>query len=70
MFGTTVRIKVVLRPKPARQQQRRLNPAQIEALANDYRDGMPVRTIAAKYQVNRDTVNEHVRRMGLPMRYR
>lgn len=52
-----------------RQKQKRLSAAQLESLAHDYRSGIPIRDIASKYQVNRDTVNNHVRRMKLPNRY-
>ncbi len=52
-----------------RQKQNRLGPAQLESLVEEYRSGMPVGEIAAKYGVNRDTVNNHVRRIGVPGRY-
>ena len=67
--GTQIKIRVISKPKPGRQKQKRLSPAQLEGLAEDYRSGMPLRVIAYKYQVHRDTVNEHARRMGLPRRY-
>lgn len=45
-------IEVIPKPKPGRQK--RLSPAQLEGLAEDYRSGMPLREIAFKYQVHRD----------------
>ena len=67
--GTQIKIRVISKPKPGRQKQKRLSPAQLEGLVEDYRSGMPLREIAFKYQVHRDTANNHVRRMGLPSRY-
>ena len=58
------------RTSQSRQRQNRLDAAQLEGLAGDYRSGMPVRDIAERYRVSRDTVNDHARRMGLPRRYR
>jgi DNA-binding NarL/FixJ family response regulator len=69
IIGADAKIRVASKAKPDRQKQKRLSTAQLEGLAEDYRSGSPVRDIAVKYQVSRDTVNSHVRRMGLPKRY-
>ena len=60
---------MIAKVSKGRQKQNRLNPAQLEALVGDYRSGMPIREIASKYGVNRDTVNNRARRRGLPQRY-
>jgi DNA-binding NarL/FixJ family response regulator len=67
--STQIRIRVISKPKPPRRKLRRLSTTQLEGLAKDYRSGMPLREIAAKYRVHRDTVNEHIRRMGLSQRH-
>ena len=65
-----VRMRVVFTTAQGRQEQHRLNSAQLAGLAHYDRSGVPVREIAAHDQVDRDTVNEHARRMGLARRFR
>ena len=62
--------RVTSKATMARQKQRRLTTAQLGDLVEDYRSGVPTREMAVKYRVDRDTVNSHVRRLGLPRRYR
>ena len=67
--GSTEKINVIAKSTSCRPRQKRLSPAQLQGLAEDYRSGMPLREIAFAYQIHRDTVNSHVRRMGLPKRH-
>lgn len=67
--SSEIKVRVVAKEIKIRQNQNRLAVAELERLASDYRSGVPVREIAAKYRINRNTVNEHARRMGLPRRH-
>ena len=51
-----------------RQTQNRLSPALLRQFEQDYRAGLLVKDLAAKYQINRDTVFQHVDHLGLPRR--
>jgi hypothetical protein len=55
--------------RPARQRQRRLRPADVERLRVDYLAGVRVADLAECLGIARQTVFEHVRRLGLPHRY-
>jgi DNA-directed RNA polymerase specialized sigma24 family protein len=55
-------------PRPARQAQRRLKPAEIDELLTAYLAGDLIRDIAARFGVSRTTVIGHVTRQGLPHR--
>lgn len=50
------------------QPQRRLKPAEVDALLAAYLGGDLVRDIAARFGVNRTTVMGHVKRRGVPRR--
>lgn len=47
-----------------------LRPAQVAPLVDEYRQGVPVGELAARYNVHRTTVSEHARRHGLLPRRR
>jgi DNA-directed RNA polymerase specialized sigma24 family protein len=51
-----------------RQLQKRLKPSKREDLADDYRAGMSVREVAAKYKIHRTTVLRHLERAGVTRR--
>ena len=53
----------------SKQRQRRLRQEDVEQLRVDYSGGTKVNDIADRYGVARQTVLEHVRRMGLPRRH-
>jgi hypothetical protein len=50
--------------------QRRLGPDKVTELVAAYRRGVPVKELAAAFRINRTTVLGHVRRHGVPKRYR
>ena len=52
-----------------RQRQHRLRPQELEQLTSDYRSGVAVNDLAARYDIDRHTVIEHMRRQGVPRRY-
>ena len=52
-----------------KQRQHRLRPQELEQLTADYRSGVAVNDLATQYDLNRDTVIEHMRRQGVPRRY-
>lgn len=52
-----------------RRAQRRLEPAEVDRLVDQYRSGATVRELAAEFSVGRTTVSAHLERRGLPRRY-
>ena len=52
-----------------RQRQHRLRPQELEQLTADYRSGEAVNDLAARYDIDRHTVIEHMRRQGVSRRY-
>ena len=55
-----------LPPVPRRFTQ--LNATQSESMAADYQAGVPVKELAAKYKISRETVSKHLRRHGIAPR--
>ena len=55
--------------RPSKQQQRRLHPDDIEHLRAGYLGGVKVADLAERFGIARQTVLEHVRRLGLPHRH-
>ncbi|MFV0258625.1 MAG: helix-turn-helix domain-containing protein [Acidimicrobiales bacterium] len=47
-----------------------LHPEQVADLVDEYRQGVPVRELAERYGVHRQTVSDHARRHGLAPRHR
>lgn len=56
-----------LAPEP-RQRQNRLKPDEVTALCDEYRSGKSVRELAARYQIHRTTVLDHLNRNGVERR--
>ncbi|MGX1770840.1 helix-turn-helix domain-containing protein [Nocardia brasiliensis] len=52
----------------APKRMRRLSEEERTSLAADYRSGMTVYELAAKYGTDRSTVSNHLKRMGVEMR--
>jgi hypothetical protein len=52
-----------------RQRQHNLRLQELEQLTADYRSGAAVNDLAARYDNDRHTVIDHVRRQGVPRRY-
>jgi len=55
--------------RPSKQHQRRLRPEEVERLSVDYLAGAKVTDLAQRFGITRQTVLEHVRRLGLPRRH-
>ncbi|HXW34831.1 MAG TPA: hypothetical protein VEJ87_09660 [Acidimicrobiales bacterium] len=55
--------------RPPKQHQRRLRPDDIEHLRVDYLAGAKVADLAEHFGITRQTVLNHVRRLGLPHRH-
>ncbi len=53
-----------------RQRQRRLSAHESNEVVAAFRDGLPVKTLAARYQVSRWTITSHLRANGLGPRPR
>jgi hypothetical protein len=51
------------------QRQHRLRSDQINQFQIDYLSGLALRELAKRYEINRDTVNDLARRLGLPKRH-
>lgn len=51
-----------------RQAQRRLTPEQMAQLAAEYEAGDSMKALAARWQLHRTTVAEHLRRAGVKLR--
>jgi AraC-like DNA-binding protein len=58
-----------LLPLP-RQRQTRLDPEAIALLATEYEAGASVYDLAKRFNVDRSTVSDHLRTMGIATRYR
>ena len=54
--------------KPRRQRQRRLTTKESNKLADQYRSGLTVRQLAAKWGIHRTTVLRHLERHGVERR--
>ncbi|MBF6252769.1 helix-turn-helix transcriptional regulator [Nocardia farcinica] len=50
------------------KRMRRLSEEERTSLAEDYRSGMTVYELAAKFGIDRRTVSKHLKRMGVEMR--
>ena len=60
-------------PQPARtsrQLQHRLWPDQVAQLITDYQAGRATKDLARDYAISRDTVTQHLKRAGAPLRSR
>jgi len=55
--------------RPSKQHQRRLRPEDVERLSVDYLAGAKVTDLAQRFGITRQTVLDHVRRLGLPRRH-
>jgi transposase-like protein len=55
-------------PTARRQQQRRLSPAQVEQVVQQYQAGDDMRIVAERWGISRKTVAEHLRRAGVTPR--
>lgn len=54
----------------ARQAQKRLDAASVDALVDGYLSGQTVYELAAEFCIERRTVSAHLHRRGVPMRRR
>lgn len=54
----------------ARQAQKRLDAASVDALVDNYLAGQTVHELAAEFGIERRTVSAHLHRRGVPMRRR
>ena len=52
-----------------KQRQHRLRERELEHPVADYRSGVAANELATRYDINRDTVLEHMRRQDVPRRY-
>lgn len=59
-----------LNVRELRMSQTLLRPEQVADLVDEYRQGVPVRELAERYGVHRQTVSDHARRHGLAPRHR
>jgi hypothetical protein len=56
-------------PAPrVRQRQRRLSPAEVVAVAQEFRAGADMRDLAREFRVHRTTISECLRKLGVPLR--
>ncbi|GAA5197170.1 hypothetical protein GCM10023346_31290 [Arthrobacter gyeryongensis] len=62
------RPEVVREEPPIPRHFTHLSAEQTKALAEDYRAGMRVKELAAKYGISRETISKHLRRHGIAPR--
>jgi predicted DNA-binding protein (UPF0251 family) len=53
---------------PPKQRQLRLRTHELEQLTADYRSGVAINELAARYEIDRHTVIHHMRRQSVPRR--
>jgi DNA invertase Pin-like site-specific DNA recombinase len=54
--------------EPAARLQRRLKAEQVADLAKSYRTGSTITELATRFGIHPQTVNEHLKRQGVPLR--
>lgn len=55
---------------PLRQEQRRLTQEQVAQLVSAYQAGGGVKELGCKFKIHRETVGEHLKRVGVRLRQR